>query len=123
MLVDVTSYGHQIREHGVAHGTRHGRVGQRVEADVDDAVAADHVQPLEDRTAVIVVQVVRGDELGNLAGGQLLHQWADGAYDLVEIGLVVLECGHEAVEHRVVQVLRLQVAHQGDRITVPALER
>ena len=53
-----------------------------------------------------------------MAGGEFLHQRADGAHDLVEIGLVVLEGRDQAVEDRIIEVLRLQMAHQGDGLDI-----
>ena len=122
MLVDVPRHRDQVGEHGVAHGAGHRGVGQGIQTHVDDPLAADHLQPLEDGPVVGFVQIVGGDQLGDLAGGELLHQGSHGADDLVEVGLVVLEGRDQPVEDRIVEVLLLQVARQGDGLRVPAAQ-
>ncbi len=71
---------------------------------------------------VVLIQIVRRNEFGDVAGGELLHQGTDGTDDLVEIGLVVLEGRDQAIEHRVIAILGLEKAHQGNSINTSAAQ-
>ena len=112
MLVNVSGDRHQISEHGIAYCTGHGGISQGVQTDVDDPLASDDFHPFEDRTRIVLIQIIRRDQFGDIARGQLLHQRTDGADDLVEVGLVVLEGRHQPIEDWIVEVLGLQVPHQ-----------
>ncbi|MNW21335.1 hypothetical protein D3C71_2221930 [compost metagenome] len=53
MFVDMARDRDQVGEHGVAHGGSDLGIGQRIQADVDDAAFADDLHPVEDWPRVI----------------------------------------------------------------------
>ncbi|MCY1448103.1 hypothetical protein D9M71_647520 [compost metagenome] len=74
VFVDVSGNRDQVGEHGVAHSGSHLGVSQRIQADIDDAAFADDLHPVKDRSWVIQVGVVGGQQLGGLTGGEFLQQ-------------------------------------------------
>ena len=114
VLVDLAGHGDQIGKHGIADRRGHGHVGQGIEADIDHPALPDHLTPVEDGAGIVDVQIVRGDQFGGGPGGELLQQGQQARHDLVEIGLVVLERAAQAIGHRVIKPLVLDILDQGD---------
>ncbi|MNZ05623.1 hypothetical protein D3C78_223490 [compost metagenome] len=103
---------HEIGEHRVTDPRRHFGIGQRIEPNVDDGPLPNDLHPVEDRPRVGQVGIVRGQELRDLAGGQLLQQRQQRGDDLVEVGAIVAHRTAQAVEHRVVVAHLRQVLLQ-----------
>ncbi len=74
VLVNVAGHAHQVGKHAVAHRAAHLAVAERIEADVHHAFFTDHLLPVKDRARVFHVEVVRRQQLGGFARGQLLQQ-------------------------------------------------
>ncbi len=123
MLIDVTRDGDEIGEHRITDRARNGGVGQRIKPYINDPLISDHVHPLENRPRFGFILVIRGDEFGDIAGCELLHQWSNGTDDFVEVGLVVFKRRDQTVEDRIVEVLTLDIAHQRDSFDVSATQR
>ena len=102
VLVDVPGYRHQVGEHGVADRRGDFSIRQRIQADIDHGALPDDLHPVEDRARVRQVGVIRRQELGDLAAGELFQQRQQRCNDLVEVGLVVAHRRAQAIEHRVV---------------------
>ncbi|MNE72312.1 hypothetical protein D3C80_1682400 [compost metagenome] len=92
----------QVGEHRIADGRGDFGVGECIQADVDHRAFTDDLHPVEDRSRVVEVGIVRCQQLSDLAGGELLQQRQEAGDDLVEVGPVVADGGPEAVEYRVV---------------------
>ena len=103
----------QIAEHRVAHRRRDFGVGQRIQPHVDHRAFADDLHPVEDRSRVGQVGIVRCEQLRDLAGGELLQQRQQRSDDLVEVGPVVAHGAAQAVEHRVIDAHLGQVLFEG----------
>ena len=109
--VELAGHGGEVREHGVAHGGRHGDVLECRQAHVDDASLADDAHPVED-VAGIEVAVVRVEEGRHRARRELLEERQQGRDDLVEIGTVVLAGRQEALGDGVVLPVLLDLVGQ-----------
>ncbi|MNM65060.1 hypothetical protein D3C81_764830 [compost metagenome] len=75
VFVDMARDGDQVGKHRVADGSGHLGIGQRIQADVDDAAFADDLQPVEDRPWIVEVGVVGGEQLCGLAAGEFFQEW------------------------------------------------
>ncbi|MOA54983.1 hypothetical protein D3C78_1786930 [compost metagenome] len=75
MLVDVARDGDQVGKHRVAYRGGDFSIGERIQADVDDAAFADDLQPVEDRPRIVEIGVVGGEQLRRLAAGEFFQQW------------------------------------------------
>ena len=122
-FIDMPSDGDQIREHRIPDGRGHLRIGERVQADIDHRALADDLHPIENRTRVVEIGVVRGEQLCDLAGGELFQQGQERGDDLVEIGTVVADGRTEAIQNRIVNAGLREIVFEGNRRVVLAADR
>ncbi len=73
-LVDVTRDGYEVGEHRIADRRRDFRVRQCIEADIDHGPLPDDLHPVEDGRGSARSEIVRRQQLRDLAGGQLLQR-------------------------------------------------
>ncbi|RMP27274.1 hypothetical protein ALQ25_200302 [Pseudomonas coronafaciens pv. atropurpurea] len=111
----------QVGKHRVADGSGDLSVRQGVQADIHHGLFTDHLHPIEDRSRIVHVLIVRRDQFSHAPGCELLKQGQQRGDDLVEIGLVVADRAAQSIHHWICHARLRQVLIDGHHTERPAL--
>ncbi|GDN42594.1 hypothetical protein BvCmsNSNP006_00914 [Escherichia coli] len=96
---------HQIRKHGVTHGTGHLTVTQRIKTNVHHRLFTYHLLPVKHGTGIAHIQVVRCQQLCRLSCGQFFQQRQQGCHNFVKIGTIITYRASQTIQYRIIEFL------------------